>query len=56
MHAFDFILVLFSLLFVCRDLVASRRRQHTVFGRRRLKLIAIDSDKLVTAAISLPKR
>lgn len=24
---------------VCRDLVASRRRQHIVFGRRRLKLI-----------------
>ena len=39
MHAFDFILVLFSFVFVCRDLVASRRRQHIVFGRRRLKLI-----------------
>jgi hypothetical protein len=26
MHAFDFILVLFSFVFVCRDLVASRRR------------------------------
>jgi hypothetical protein len=36
---FDFILVLFSFVFVCRDLVASRRRQHIVFGRRRLKLI-----------------
>jgi hypothetical protein len=39
MHAFDFVLVLFSFVFVCRDLVASRRRQHIVFGRRRLKLI-----------------
>jgi hypothetical protein len=39
MHAFDFILVLFSFVFVCRDLVASRRRQHIVFGRQRLKLI-----------------
>jgi hypothetical protein len=39
MHAFDFILVLFSFVFVGRDLVASRRRQHVVFGRRRLKLI-----------------
>ena len=39
MHAFDFILVLFSFVFVCRDLVASRRRRHIVFGRRRLKLI-----------------
>lgn len=39
MHAFDFILVLFSFVFVCRDLVASRRRQQIVFGRRRLKLI-----------------
>ena len=39
MQAFDFILVLFSFVFVCRDLVASRRRQHIVFGRRRLKLI-----------------
>jgi hypothetical protein len=36
---FNFILVLFSFVFVCRDLVASRRRQHIVFGRRRLKLI-----------------
>ena len=35
----DFILVLFSFVYVCRDLVASRRRQHIVFGRRRLKLI-----------------
>ena len=32
MHAFDFILVLFSFVFVCRDLIASRRRQHIVFG------------------------
>ena len=39
MHAFDFILVLFLFVFVCRDLVASRRRQYIVFGRRRLKLI-----------------
>jgi len=39
MHAFDFILVLFSFVFVCRDLVASRRRQHIFFGGRRLKLI-----------------
>jgi hypothetical protein len=39
MHAFDFMLVLFSFVFVCRDLVASRRRQHIVFARRRLKLI-----------------
>jgi hypothetical protein len=39
MHRFDFILVLFSFVFVCRDLVASRRRQDIVFGRRRLKLI-----------------
>ena len=39
MHAFDFLLVLFSFVFVCRDLVASRRRQHIVFGRQRLKLI-----------------
>jgi len=31
--------VLFSFVFVCRDLVASRRRQHVVFGRRRLNLI-----------------
>jgi hypothetical protein len=30
---------LFSFVYVCRDLVASRRRQHIVFGRRRLKLI-----------------
>jgi len=36
---FNLILVLFSFGFVCRDLVASRRRQHIVFGRRRLKLI-----------------
>ena len=36
---FNLILVLFSFVFVCRDLVASRRRQHIVFGRRRLKLI-----------------
>ena len=42
MHAFDFILVLFSFVFVCRDLVASRRRQHIVFGRRRLKLAAMN--------------
>jgi hypothetical protein len=28
-----------SFVFVCRDLVASRRRQHIVFGRWRLKLI-----------------
>jgi hypothetical protein len=39
MHAFDFILVLFSVVFECRDLVGSRRRQHIVFGRRRLKVI-----------------
>jgi hypothetical protein len=39
MHAFDFILTLFTFVFVCRDLFASRRRQHIVFGRRRLKLI-----------------
>jgi len=39
-QAFDFILVLFSSVHVCRDLLASRRRQHIVFGRRRLKLIA----------------
>ena len=36
---FDLILVLFSFVFVCCDLVASRRRQHIVFGRRRLKLM-----------------
>jgi hypothetical protein len=36
---FNLILVLFSFVFVCRDLVASSRRQHIVFGRRRLKLI-----------------
>jgi hypothetical protein len=36
---FNLILVVFSFVFVCRDLVASRRRQHIVFGRRRLKLI-----------------
>jgi hypothetical protein len=36
---FNLILGLFSFVFVCRDLVASRRRQHIVFGRRRLKLI-----------------
>jgi hypothetical protein len=39
MHAFDFILVLFSFVFECRDLVASRGREHIVFGERRLKLI-----------------
>jgi hypothetical protein len=32
-------LVLFSFVFVCRDLVASCRRQRIVFGRRRLKLV-----------------
>ncbi len=37
--AFDFVLVLFSFVFVCRDLVPSPRRQHIVFGRRRPKLI-----------------
>jgi hypothetical protein len=36
---FDFILVLFPFVFVCRDLVASRGRQHIVFGRPRRKLI-----------------
>ena len=34
-----FILVLLSFVFVCRDLVASRRRQHILYSRRRLKLI-----------------
>jgi hypothetical protein len=34
---FNFILALFSFVFVCRDLVASRRRQHIVFGRWRLE-------------------
>ncbi len=38
-RSIQFTLVLFSFVFVCRDLVASRRRQHIVFGRRRLKLM-----------------
>jgi hypothetical protein len=37
--SFDFILVLFLFVFVCCDLVASRGRQHVVFGRRRLELV-----------------
>jgi cobalamin biosynthesis protein CobD/CbiB len=39
MHVFNFILALFSFVLVCRDLVASRRRQQIVFGRQRLKRI-----------------
>ena len=53
MHAFDFILVRFSFVFECRDLVASRGRQHIVFGRRRLKLIGRrdEQDRVTAPAI-----
>jgi hypothetical protein len=37
--------VLLSFVFVRRDLVASRRLQHLVFGRRRLKLIVCRDER-----------
>jgi hypothetical protein len=52
---FNLILVLFSFVFVGRDLVASRRPQHIVFGRRRLKLI-VRRDEQIAKLVGLANR
>jgi hypothetical protein len=41
----DFILVLFSFVFVCRDLVASRRRQHIVLAEGELIVRRDEQDR-----------
>ena len=49
---FVFILVLFSYVSVCRNLVASRRRERIVLGRRRLKLAGVIAQSVMVEKLS----